>query len=128
MNGKRVLRFYFSADRLNGALDNLILKGALRSQGEEGEVSAQKIIKLISAKRELSLLWGYMNGVMQSFSEEDELTLFRYAYMRCGISRLDGEERKRVRRVYVRFFRKAARLKNFGEALSLVNVYYALMS
>ena len=127
LKGKSILRFYFSADSLNGALDNLILKQALHSEGDEGEACAQRIIKLIEAKRELSLLWGYLNGVMQLFSEDDELVLFRYAFMRCGISRLDDEERKRVRRVYVRFFRKAVRLKSFAEALSLVNAYYALI-
>lgn len=127
MNGKRVLRFYFSAECLNGALDNLILKEALRSESDLGEACAQRILKLIEAKCGLSLLWGYLNGVMQGFSAEDVAVLKGYAHLRCGIGRLAENERRITRRVSVRFFRRAKRLESFKEGLRLVNVYYALL-
>lgn len=129
MNVKRLLRFYFSADKLNSSLDNLITYYACGSgiNGEDGEACAEKILSLISAKRNLSLLWGYLNGVMQAFGEEDRRLLLTYAYIRCGISSLKEEDRKNLRRVTVRFSRRANNAERFSEGIRLVNSYYALL-
>lgn len=130
MNVKRLLRFYFSVDKLNCALDNLIMHCACGS-GEsvaDGEECAERIIGLISAKRSLSLLWGYLNGVMQAFGEEDSALLMNYAYIRSGFSKLAAEERRNLRRVAVRFSRRAKNVQRFDEGIRLVNAYYALLS
>lgn len=130
MNVKRLLRFYFSADKLNCAIDNLIMHCACGSgkNCEDGEESAEKIINLISAKRNLSLLWGYLNGVMQAFGEEDCNLLMNYAYIRCGFSSLGEEEKRRFRRVAVRFSRRAKNAERFVDGIKLINSYYALLS
>ncbi|MGN0817583.1 MAG: hypothetical protein ACI4L9_01320 [Candidatus Coproplasma sp.] len=130
MNVKRLLRFYFSADKLNCALDNLIMRCACGSANSAagGAACAERILELISAKRSLSLLWGYLNGVMQGFCEEDGELLLTYAYMRSGLTKLNKEDAKSFRRVTVRFSRRARNADRFTEGIRLVNSYYALLS
>ena len=62
MKYKRILKFYFAAERVERAIDNLILKLACGSANPAVEAAecAEKIIGLISAKRELSGLWAYL--------------------------------------------------------------------
>ncbi|MGN0815090.1 MAG: hypothetical protein ACI4MH_07650 [Candidatus Coproplasma sp.] len=130
MNVKRLLRFYFSADKLNGAFDNLIMRYACGSGKNEGDgvECAERIISLICAKQSLSLLWGYLNGVMQAFCDKDCELLLLYAYMRGGLSKFDKEQRNNFRRVTVRFARKVKNLERFADGIKLVNSYYALMN
>jgi hypothetical protein len=123
------LRFYFSADSLNTAMNNLIEGCACLSREEyDGLRCADKIIKLIEAKRSLSLLWGYINGVMEGLCEGDITTLCAYALMRTGISKLGESERKNVRRAVTKFTRRAVRnISLFSDGLRLIDNYYCLL-
>lgn len=127
MNCKRILRFYFSADGLNRALDNLILRCACDSYRGEGDACGQRIASLIGAKDALSRLWGYLDGVMKGFSPRERGVLEEYAAMRCGMSKLSEGEFRLVRRLAVRFFRRARSLGRYGDGIRLVNSYYALI-
>jgi hypothetical protein len=129
LNSKRVLRFYFSADNLNAAMNNLIEGCACLSRNEyEGWCAADKIIALIEAKRELSLLWGYLNGVMEKLEVDDISTLCAYALMRTGISKLNKDAQKNVRRVVTKFTRRARQnISRFEKGLKLLDSYYCLV-
>lgn len=130
MRSKRILRFYFAADKLNAALDNLICKYALnRDSGGRGCLFyADKIVGVIAAKDALNELWLYLDNVIKKFNSCDERVLKFYSLSRCGVSALDPSVKRDIKRVVTRFNRKAeqgvVRLKC---AVGLVNSYYALL-
>ncbi len=131
MNGKRILRFYFSADSLNAAMDNLIERAAFSSRDiyRDGDYYAEKIIAVIEAKRQLSLLWGYLNAVVSGLPERDEQILASYAMMRTGLSKLSPDGEREVRRALIKFVRRAKRgIDRFGAGLKIVDECYALIS
>lgn len=129
MKSKQLIRFYFSAGSINKALDNLILDKALKSANYEksGEYYAERILKIIGAKEELARLWNYLNGVISVMSEEERAVLKFYGGLRGGLSRLNLEEIKEVKRVTVKFRRHARYAERFQEGLRLVKEYYCLL-
>lgn len=129
MKSKQLIRFYFSADDVNKALDNLILDKALKSANYEksGEFYAEQISEIIAAKRELSLLWAYLDGVMKIFSDKEIAVLKYYGRLRVGLSKLDTGVFKEVRRVLMKFRRRARGLERFGEGVRLVGEYFCLL-
>lgn len=128
MNSKKLLRFYFGADVLNAAIDNLILaEGCLsgRTVGR-GENDAARLCVLVGEKAELCGLWKYLDGVMGGIGANERAALRLYAGMRCGLSRLDGDARREIRAAVMKFRRHARRLDRWGRAVGLVDKYYAL--
>ncbi len=125
MKSKRILKFYFSADKLNGALDALIMAHACKFSGG-GEKYAEKIIKIIEAKRELSELWNYLDGVIGKLSESERRTLEFYGNLRVGIRRLGGDRVREIKRATIKFRRHASRLEKFNPALKLADEYFCL--
>ncbi len=128
MKVKRILRFYFSADSLERAFDNIILKSAVNLAEGSTRHSAERICGLICEKQELGRLWNYIDGVVGSIPEEDIKSLKLYAGMRYSICRADEEVRKCVKRAVVKFMRRARRLESFNCALGLVGKYYRLIA
>ncbi|MBO5328237.1 MAG: hypothetical protein J6B04_03605 [Clostridia bacterium] len=128
MKVKRVLKFYFCADRLEVRLNNLILKRALSSKNSyNAEACADDLIKLIEAKRELSNLYAFLNGVLKNFSCEEVKVLKFYAAMRKGLSTVSEPVKRQIRRVTVKFTRKCNSVElRFSTALKLVGEYYCL--
>ena len=129
MKSKRLLKFYYSADSLNRALDNLITGSALASAdcGKSGDFYAEKIIEIIAAKKKLDELWRYLDGVMGGFSEEEGKVLRYYAQMRGGTARLPEGVARGIKRVTVKFARRARNAERFDEGIRLVGEYYSLM-
>lgn len=129
IKSKRILRFYFRADELDGALDNLIMNCACNSSDctRGADYYTDKIIKLISAKGELAVLWRYLDGVMNSLKEGDRETLRAYSSMRHGIKRLESPEQREIKRAVIKFVRHARALERFKEGIRLVGKYYCLM-
>lgn len=126
MKSKTLLRFYFGADRLNAALDGFIFKRACASAHCDCLGSIERVISLVDAKRCLSSLWGYLDGVMASFSGNDRAILRGYALSRRGYSGLERSKANAVRRVVVRFMRRANRLGRYAEELDQVMRYRML--
>lgn len=128
MSSKKLLRFYFRAQRINGALDNLIMRAACCSSdpSRSCERSAEKIIGLIDSKIKLGGLWSYLDGVMASFDASDKGILLGYALSRGGYSSLPDGRANEIRRVVVRFMRRAKYLSRHAEAAALISKYYAL--
>jgi hypothetical protein len=129
MNSKRVLKFYFAADMLNDAMDNLIEKLAINSREEYAlcRDCASRICLIIEEKSELGILWGYLNGIIETFGKEDKDILKKYALRRTGISKLPKETKRDIHRVVTRFSRKAeSRIENYAEGMRLVDAYYCL--
>ncbi len=126
---KKLLKFYYRADRLNDALDNLIMRAAYSSACSEGggERCALRIIALIGAKGNLGGLWNYLNSVMATFGADDKRVLKSYAFSARGYSSLPPERAKAVRRVVVRFMRRAKNLPRHAEAVKLVLRYFELL-
>lgn len=126
---KRLLRFYFSAESLDKALNNLILKLAVHSGGNTyvgGEACAEKIIALIGVKGRLSELWARLNGVLINMTEGDRATLKRYAASRANVN---WKEKREIHRAVVKFGRRAVNLLNGGEDLyKILCAYAALLS
>lgn len=129
MKTKRILRFYFYADSLNRAFDNIIYKRACSSAGgaREGGEIAEGICGLIAEKCELGELWEYLDRGAAALTGEELAALESYARLRCGIKRLGEEERKRIRRAAVKFTRRLRGISRFSAALALVDKYYCLI-
>ena len=129
MKSKRLLRFYFKADELDRALDNLILNYACRSAdcAKGGEFYAERIIVLIGAKEGLSELWHYLEGVISELKEDEVQTLKSYALLRFGIKKLDADSQKRIKCAVIKFTRHARSLERYAEGVRLVGEYYCLM-
>lgn len=127
MKSKKLLRFYFRADKLNAALDNLIMRAACASATGNGEACAEKLIELIVEKSELSSLWAYLDEVMSTFGDGDRSVLRGYALSLGGYSGMERDRANAVRRVVVRFMRRAKYLYRHAEGAGLVVRYYVLL-
>lgn len=129
MKRKRLLKFYFSVERINRALDNLITENALRSADHTrgGEYYAEKICSIICAKRELSLLWKYLDGIIEQFDEQEKTVLRYYGLCKKGGTALSENSRREVKRVLIKFARRSQNIFRFEEGIRLVNEYYCLM-
>lgn len=129
MYGKRLIRFYFAADKLNGALDNLIIKNALNTRDyiRGGEFYAERIIDIIGIKCELSRLWEYLDKVMAGLAEGERMVLEFYGGTRTGIKNLPDDWRREIKRTVVKFTRHARFIARYGEGVRLVKKFYALL-
>lgn len=128
ITSKKLLKFYFRADRLNDALDNLILRSACSSAlgGRPAMYYAERLCMLVEVKGKLAELWGYLDGVMSDFCVEDRAILQGYALGKGGYSRLPRDRANVVRRVVVRFMRRAWNIGSYSAAVRLVSEYFAL--
>lgn len=129
MKSKQLIRFYFSASRINQALDNLILYSALKQTDyiRGGEYCAERVCKIIEDKSHLGNLWGYLDGVISSFTVRERAVLKFYAKLRVGLKRLPRQSAKEVKRVVVKFTRHARSVYSYGEGLARLSKYYCLM-
>ena len=129
MKSKRLMKFYFCADRLNEAMDRLILAAACGSANSiyNCEESADRVVALIEAKYALSGLWSYLDGVMKGFCGEDKAVLYGYAFSRGGWARLGRERGNAIRKFVVRFMRRAKYLERYEEAVRVLDRFYALV-
>lgn len=126
MKSKRLIRFYFSADKLERALDNLIITNAFKT-GIDAEECAGNIIEIIEVKKRLGELWQYLDGIISGLSERERGVLEFYGRTRIPLSALDIPRRRAVRRVVMKFCRRARFTERFGEGVRLVGTYYALL-
>ena len=136
MTSKKLLKFYFGAQRLNDAMDELLLRAACASAtGGDAELCARQLCELIGCKCRLAELWSYLDGVMRRFGGRtmplarrfgDRQVLLDYSRMRCGLSKLSADRKNEVRRVVVRFMRGARSLGRYAEALAVLNKYFVL--
>lgn len=123
-----MLKFYFSADRLEKGLNNLILKNALSSSRYNAEECADKIIRLIFAKQQLAELYAFIDVQLKRFDEAEVSVLRDYALMRGGISKICKNKRREIRRLIARFSRRAERgTARYLQALKYVGEYYCLL-
>lgn len=129
MKSKRLIRFYFAADNLNRALDNLITYNACNTEDFErgGGFYADKIIRIIGVKSELTRLWGYLDGVMGELNAHERDVLEFYGGLRVGIKKFPDEKRREIKRVVVKFTRHARFIDRYGEGLKFLKEYYCLL-
>lgn len=129
MKVKRILKFYFCAERLNGTLDNMITAYAVGSGACAGSCLgyAEKICGVICAKRGMNELWLYLDNIICGLTEEEKRVLKFYGCLRTGVNTFSEETRREIKRVLVKFTRRARRLQTFENAIRLVNRYYCLM-
>ncbi len=129
MKSKRILKFYFFAESLNFALDNLIEKFAVSSSDftRGGDYYAEKICGIVEEKGKLSELWNFLDTVMRGFTVSERKVLRFYGATRRGISSFTEDERREIKRVTVKFGRHAKGLERFKEGVGLVGKYYCLL-
>lgn len=127
MTTKMILRFYFSAESLNRALDNLILKKAVGTAHgtQDTERSFAEIAAIISEKEELKQLWGKLDCIMRGLRKGDIDMLEGYAALRTGAG--EGERRREIKRAVTKFCRHAQSHGGFGELTSALKKYCCLM-
>ena len=63
MKRKALFKFYFAADKLNGALDRIIAAAALHCGDTTAESAAQRIGEIIQVKICLGGLWDYLDRI-----------------------------------------------------------------
>ena len=121
---KKILRFYFGADSLDIAFDNLITQKAF-DFGADTLETAERLCSVIGEKMRLERLWAYLDSVLSGFSEEDRTVLKNYASRR-GIP-LDDGERRAAKRAQIKFTRHARRLNEFEDDFAILKKYYCLI-
>ncbi len=114
MKTKLLLRFYFYADGVERAIDNLII--AVACSGANAEQTAEKIIYLRECKDRLSELWAYLDNVVSGFDTEADI-------LRGYIEGREDIGDKALKRVLMRFRRHAAGAERFKDALALLRRY-----
>ena len=124
MKPKKILRFYFGADSLERAFDNLITSKAF-DFGADTLETADRLCAVIGEKMMLERLWAYLDDILSAFSEEDRVSLLNYASKR-GIPH-DDAERKAIKRAVIKFTRRARRLSEFSGSISVLKKYYCLI-
>ena len=129
MKVKRLLRFYFCAEELNSALDDIIVHKAVGSDmGACTERCADDILKVIEVKGELSALWNYLDGIFCTLGAEDVRRLERYAMMRRSLRSLAEAERKGVHSSLMKFARRNVNFGcRFDGAMKVLGAYYCLI-
>ena len=127
MKRKALFKFYFAADELNGALDRIIAAAALHCGETTAESAAQRIGEIIQVKICLGGLWDYLDGIMCGLTERERLVLKFYGNMRTGIKRLGAERMREIKRVAIKFTRRATRINKFFFFLRLLGRYYCLL-
>lgn len=141
MNYKRLLKFYFCADGLNGAMDALLIRFATASADcvKSCEYYAEKMSRVIEAKAALGELWFFLDGVLSSVTEEDRQVLKAYSVSRArargGGRRAGGAksgeksaQEKALHRSLMKFSRRVrGRLDRFAEQVNVLREYYCLV-
>ena len=135
MNYKHLLAFYFYADGLNGALDNVCVRLAKASADHfKGcEYYAQKICAVIEAKGALNELWLFLDGALSSMKEADRTALKAYADSRGKRAQLNNlqteeDDKKAIHRSLMKFSRRVSgRLERYAEQVNVLREYYCLL-
>ena len=127
MKIKRVLKFYFYCDRLESAINGIILRRAFSSRSRAGEDAAEDMLEIISDKGELCRLYAYVDGIIKKLPESDVKTLYAYCSLRCGVNALPLAERRAVKRAAVKFVRSAHSIDRYSGAVAILGKYYALI-
>ncbi|MCD8372640.1 MAG: hypothetical protein LUD27_05000 [Clostridia bacterium] len=119
MKTKKLLKFYFSAEKVEKALDRLILKRAAEIDFyRTAEYTAERVTEAIDKKRTLCSLYAFLDGVMSKFSDEEREALKSYAFG----GKAAGD--KLTHTLAVRFTRMAQRgVGRLGGGLEVVNEY-----
>ena len=120
---KKILRFYFGAESLEMAFDNLITGKAFDFEGDTLE-TAERLCTVIGEKMRLQRLWAYLDSVLSSFSVADRRALKSYASRRTALS---NAEHKAAKRAVIKFTRHARRLKEFEDDFAILKKYYCLI-
>ena len=121
---KKILRFYFGADSLERALENLINVKAY-DFGADTLATAERLCAVIGEKMRLERLWAYLDGILSVFSAEDIRALKNYASRR--VKPLDDNGRRAEKRAVIKFMRHARRLKDFEDDFQTVKKYFPLI-
>ena len=132
MNYKHLLKFYFFADGLNGAMDSLTFRLAKASADcfNGCEYYAEKICRVIEAKNALNALWLFLDNAMGTMTESDRLALKAYSQSRGkrGGETLEKEEAKAEHRALMKFSRRmSGRLEKYAEQVKVLREYYCLI-
>ena len=124
MKPKKILRFYFGAESLDRAFDNLITQKAF-DFGADTLATAERLCAVIGEKMQLERLWAYLDSVLSGFSEEDRGALMDYSARRG--SPLSDSERRAVKRAVIKFTRRARRIGEFKDDFPILKKYYCLI-
>ena len=124
MKPKKILRFYFSAESLERAFDNLIEHKAF-DFGADTLACAERLCAVIGEKMQLERLWTYLDGILATFSAEERGTLLKYS-LRHALPLAD-DERRAVKRAVIKFTRRARRLEDFADDICVLKKYFCLI-
>ena len=120
---KKILRFYFGAESLERAFDNLITSKAFDFGGDTLE-TAERLCTVIGEKMRLQRLWAYLDSVLSSFSEADRLALKSYSSRRT----FSDADHRAAKRAVIKFTRHARRLGEFEDDFVILKKYYCLIT
>ena len=124
MKPKKILRFYFGAESLERAFNNLIISKA-SDFGSDTLETAERLCAVIGEKMRLKRLWAYLDGVLSAFSEGDKAALKNYSSKRTAS--FDSAELRAVKRAVIKFTRHARRIGEFADDFPVLSKYYCLI-
>lgn len=120
MGTKKILRFYYSADNLERAFENLIMRRACATDADADDV--ERLCTVIGEKIDIQRLWGYLDKVLSGLTEEERVLLEKYA-----LGKPIGGERRRINGAVAKFLRRSWRMDDFSKEISVLEKYYCLL-
>lgn len=132
MDYKHLLKFYFYADGLNGALDDACVRFAKASADcfKGCEYYAHKICAVIEAKQELNELWLFLDSALSTMTDGDKIALKGYAESKGkrGGEVIGVEAAKAEHRALMKFSRRVSgRLERHKKQVNVLREYYCLV-
>ena len=125
MKTKKIMRFYFSADSLDRAFANLIMRRACDA-ASDAFAAAEGLCEIIGDRMRLEELWAYLDGVLSEFTERERLALSKYA-AKNGADFVSAAELRTVKSAVNKFTRRARRLRSFADGVTTLDRYYCLL-
>ncbi len=103
MRLKAILKFYFKPEEAETRLNRLICHRAYSLNSSRGAYDcAVAVAELLHKKGELCVLWGFLNGAAEKFSDGELEKLKEYAFA----PRRRGSEGREMHRLAVAFARR----------------------
>lgn len=127
MKLKRLLKFYFNAEKLNIRLDRLLEHRASYARSYDALADLNGVVEIVGDKVALCRLYSYLKEIMDGLSDCDRAVLRRYSLLRVDIKRLDGGTYREYKRAAMKFSRRLRYIGVYAEETEVLKKYAVLI-
>lgn len=127
MKLKRLIKFYFNAEKLNNWLDGMTVFRACTAHAGRAASDFDRVLEIVCDKIALERLYSYLKVIMDGLTEKDRSVLYGYSLLRMDIKRLRLEEYREYKRAVMKFSRKLIYSKVYLKEFKVLGKYAALI-